>query len=289
MRPGRADMTTTRSARKIASEIEWVTKAIVLRVSIQIAWKSGFISSRVKASSASKRSSIGDRERLTARLLHAVGKLNGLAAELPFQIIARLHYSPARYALSRLGVQIQSGLTLLPTIALGGYSGEGPSNRIPNFARAVKLMNAIAQPGLRGDLEQRPSLPDATRRTAAAYWLLIALHLAPILVFPIPRSAGLVNHWARLTLMNMAPSDPLNAFYEFKLRVIPNLALDLAYIALAPIVSPHAMILAAWIASIARTEEPARERRCGFIGAHRPLSGPGRRPTAQSPPTARHE
>ena len=31
MRPGRADMTTTRSARKIASEIECVTKAIVLR------------------------------------------------------------------------------------------------------------------------------------------------------------------------------------------------------------------------------------------------------------------
>ena len=69
MRPGRADITTTRSARKIASAIEWVTKAIVLPVSIQISWISIFISSRVKASSAPKGSSISSTEGLTARLL----------------------------------------------------------------------------------------------------------------------------------------------------------------------------------------------------------------------------
>src|SRR5271169_2669604 len=69
MRPGRADITTTRSARKIASDIECVTKAIVLRVSIQISWINRFISSRVKASSAPKGSSISNTDGLTARLL----------------------------------------------------------------------------------------------------------------------------------------------------------------------------------------------------------------------------
>ena len=57
-RPGRGVSTTTRSARKIASVTLWVTKTIVLPVSIQIFWMSRFISSRVKASSAPNGSSI---------------------------------------------------------------------------------------------------------------------------------------------------------------------------------------------------------------------------------------
>ncbi len=67
-RPGRADITTMRSARKIASGMEWVMKVMVLPVSIQISWIKRFISSRVKASSAPNGSSISSTEGSTARL-----------------------------------------------------------------------------------------------------------------------------------------------------------------------------------------------------------------------------
>ncbi len=58
MAPGRSLITTTRSARKIDSGIEWVMSRIVLRVSKWIRCSSRFIRSRVSASSAPKGSSI---------------------------------------------------------------------------------------------------------------------------------------------------------------------------------------------------------------------------------------
>src|SRR5271163_1065913 len=94
MRPGRADITTTRSARKIASDIECVTKAIVLRVSIQISWINRFISSRVKASSAEslvhQQHGGVDREASDNRgaLLHAAGEFAGKFVFEPFEIDA---------------------------------------------------------------------------------------------------------------------------------------------------------------------------------------------------------
>jgi hypothetical protein len=89
-----------------------------------------------------------------------------------------------------------------------------------------------------------------SRAILIAYWALTALHLAPLVIWPIPRSADLINHWARLTLAGIAPSDPLNAHYVYKLQIIPNLAVDLIYFALSPILSPLATIQLAWVASI---------------------------------------
>ena len=70
IRPGRADMTTTRVERNTASEIECVTKITVEPVSAQI-WSSSMLSrSRVISSSAPNGSSIsrsaGENERARA-------------------------------------------------------------------------------------------------------------------------------------------------------------------------------------------------------------------------------
>src|SRR6266849_5382564 len=54
MRPGRADITTTRSARNAASGIEWVMNTMVLPDSSQMRKSSRFMNSRVIASSAPK-------------------------------------------------------------------------------------------------------------------------------------------------------------------------------------------------------------------------------------------
>ena len=70
MRPGRADITTTRVERKTASGIEWVTKTTVVPVRSQIRSSSRFIRSRVISSSAPNGSSIsrmaGSRARARA-------------------------------------------------------------------------------------------------------------------------------------------------------------------------------------------------------------------------------
>src|SRR5262245_57974763 len=61
MRPGRDDMTTTRSERSTASSMLWVMKRTVLRSRSHMRWRSRFIGSRVSASSAPKGSSISRR------------------------------------------------------------------------------------------------------------------------------------------------------------------------------------------------------------------------------------
>ena len=58
MRPGRADITTTRLAMKMASSMSWVTKSTVLLCFSQIDSRSSCISSRVWWSSAPNGSSI---------------------------------------------------------------------------------------------------------------------------------------------------------------------------------------------------------------------------------------
>ena len=62
MRPGRADMTMTRSARKAASGMEWVMKTMVLPDSFQMRRSSRFMNSRVMASRAPKGSSMRSSE-----------------------------------------------------------------------------------------------------------------------------------------------------------------------------------------------------------------------------------
>lgn len=88
-------------------------------------------------------------------------------------------------------------------------------------------------------------------RLGALYGALVALTLAPIAIWPIPRSWDLVNHWARLTLYAMPADDPLRALYVVRLAVIPNLGLDLAYLGLSPALSAESVVRLAWVASIA--------------------------------------
>ncbi len=70
--------------------------------------------------------------------------------------------------------------------------------------------------------------------------LLMAMTLL-VVVFPVPRTSDLINHWARLTLLTMPASDPLNALYRVQWGVIPNLGVDLLYLALSPLMSPAAV------------------------------------------------
>ncbi|QDW36943.1 hypothetical protein FFI89_007205 [Bradyrhizobium sp. KBS0727] len=87
-----------------------------------------------------------------------------------------------------------------------------------------------------------------------AYFALLALMTLPAL-FLIPRTADLVNHWARLTILTMPASDPLNTFYLVQWGAYPNLGLDLIYIALAPLLGAEmvvrlAFILAFWLPAL---------------------------------------
>ncbi|MDP2354554.1 MAG: hypothetical protein Q8M31_00620 [Beijerinckiaceae bacterium] len=88
----------------------------------------------------------------------------------------------------------------------------------------------------------------------AAYFALLVLMTLPAL-FLIPRSADLVNHWARLTILAMPASDPLNTYYRVEWGALPNLGIDLIYIALAPLLSAEtvarlAFILSFWLPAL---------------------------------------
>jgi len=96
-----------------------------------------------------------------------------------------------------------------------------------------------------------PAAAAASTPLGLAYAALIALMAAPVAVWPIPRSWDLVNHWARLTLYAMPAGDPLAALYQARLALIPNLAIDLVYLALSPILSPESVIRLAWFAAFA--------------------------------------
>jgi hypothetical protein len=98
---------------------------------------------------------------------------------------------------------------------------------------------------------RRTALAWAARRwQGLAFCALLALTFAPLAIWPIPPTWDLINHWARLTLYGMAPSDPLAALYQFRLALIPDLAIDLANLALSPLLSPQAIATLAWAASI---------------------------------------
>ena len=98
---------------------------------------------------------------------------------------------------------------------------------------------------------QRRARRRASTRLGLVYFALVAATLLPLAIWPIPPSFDLVNHWARLTLYHMAPGDPLAALYQVRLTPIPDLAVDLAGLALSPILTPYGVIALAWGASIA--------------------------------------
>ncbi len=81
---------------------------------------------------------------------------------------------------------------------------------------------------------------------AYLYSALLALMTLPLLIWPIPRAADIVNHWARLTLYGMSAADPLNALYQIKLAIIPNLGIDLIYLTLSPLLSAQSVARLSW-------------------------------------------
>jgi hypothetical protein len=111
----------------------------------------------------------------------------------------------------------------------------------------------------------------APTRLGLVYAALVALMAAPVVVWPIPRSWDLVNHWARLTLYHMTPGDPLAALYQARLALIPNLAIDLVYLALAPVFSPESVIRLAWVASFALPAWGAWRLSRALNGAPQPI------------------
>ena len=105
------------------------------------------------------------------------------------------------------------------------------------------------------DSPRRPlayAIARATRRRAGLiYALLTLLLLSPALIWPIPRTGDIVNHWARLGLLGAAADDPLRVFYEVRWGAIPNLGVDLLYLALAPALSAQSVARLAWALSVA--------------------------------------
>ena len=103
-----------------------------------------------------------------------------------------------------------------------------------------------------GRLQAPSAAPAAavSTRLGLIYFALVAATLLPLAIWPIPPSFDLINHWARLTLYHMAPGDPLAALYQVRLTPIPDLAVDLAGLALSPLLTPYGVIALAWGASI---------------------------------------
>jgi hypothetical protein len=108
-------------------------------------------------------------------------------------------------------------------------------------------------------------------RLGIAYAALVAVMAVPVAIWPIPRSWDLVNHWARLTLYHMPAGDPLRTLYQARLTLIPNLAVDLAYLALSPLLSAESVIRLAWIAAFALPTWGAWRLNRALHGAPQPI------------------
>ena len=126
-----------------------------------------------------------------------------------------------------------------------------------------------AEAGLQPAPSAAPAV--ASTRLALIYAALVALMAAPAAIWPIPRSWDLVNHWARLTLYQMPTGDPLAGLYQARLTLIPNLALDLVYLALSPVLSAESVIRLAWIASFALPAWGAWRLSKALFGAPQPI------------------
>lgn len=101
------------------------------------------------------------------------------------------------------------------------------------FPRLRRRVAALADPGA----------------AAYLYAALLALMTLPVLIWPIPRAADIVNHWARLTLYGMPAADPLNALYRIEFGIVPNLGVDLVYLTLSPLLSAQSVARLAWAAA----------------------------------------
>ena len=54
--------------------------------------------------------------------------------------------------------------------------------------------------------------PSRSAIVLASFFGLLGMMALPVLPFSVPPASGMVNHRARLTMLRMPASDPLNAF-----------------------------------------------------------------------------
>lgn len=88
-----------------------------------------------------------------------------------------------------------------------------------------------------------PSLGDGSgRRVAAAYALLCAIALAPVLAFDYPVVVDHPNHLARLYVLASPPGSALNQVYQPAWAIIPNVALDVLAVGLDAWLTPEAIL-----------------------------------------------
>lgn len=111
--------------------------------------------------------------------------------------------------------------------------------------------------------------PDILR---VAYFGLLGLMTLPVALFPVPRAIDFVDHWARLTVLRAPADDPISALYRVEWGAIPNLGIDLLYMALSPVLDPLsvarlAFALAIWLPAL------------GALALHRAFVGEKMSPT----------
>jgi hypothetical protein len=92
--------------------------------------------------------------------------------------------------------------------------------------------------------EQRWSLTDAL------FLGLVVASALPVILVRYPLSADYLNHLARLHILAAQPDAPIRQFYDVHWSLIPNLAVDLLWVAVHRLASPEAVMKGALCAAI---------------------------------------
>ena len=85
--------------------------------------------------------------------------------------------------------------------------------------------------------------------TDALFLGLVVASTLPVVLVRYPASVNYLNHLARLHILGAQPDAPVRQFYEIHWSLIPNLAVDLLWVALHQVASPEAIMKGALIAS----------------------------------------
>lgn len=86
--------------------------------------------------------------------------------------------------------------------------------------------------------------------TDALFLGLIIASVVPAALVRYPLSADYLNHLARLHILGSDPDAPIRRFYEIHWSLIPNLGVDLLWVALHRVASPEAVMKGAVVGAI---------------------------------------
>ncbi len=86
------------------------------------------------------------------------------------------------------------------------------------------------------------AIPQSGHRVIAAYLVLCAISLAPILVFDHPPIVDHPNHLARLYVLQSPSGSPLDQIYAPAWGLIPNVGIDALGVVFHPWLSPEAIL-----------------------------------------------